>query len=79
MNETGKLEIELNGEAFFVESGSTVKSLLEQLAADSGKAPRKFEAMAVELNSEIVPKDCFEKTTLNAGDVVEVVTLVGGG
>jgi thiamine biosynthesis protein ThiS len=79
MNESAQLEIELNGEAFFVESGSTIKELLEKLASDSGNLNRRLEAVAVELNAEIVPKDRFEQTVLDAGDSVEVVTLVGGG
>lgn len=79
MSDSNKIEIELNGESFSVETGCTINGLLSQLAKSSGSTPRKFEAVAVELNSEIVARDCFDKTTLSNGDAVEVVTLVGGG
>lgn len=35
--------------------------------------------IAVELNGEIVPKTKYEETRLNDGDVVEIVSFVGGG
>ncbi|SHI99092.1 sulfur carrier protein ThiS [Fibrobacter sp. UWP2] len=35
--------------------------------------------IAVELNEEIVPKAKYAETTLADGDVVEVVSFVGGG
>lgn len=79
MNESAQLKIELNGEAFFIESGSTIQCLLQKLVSDSGNGNRRMEAVAVELNAEIVPKNQFEQTVINAGDSIEVVTLVGGG
>ena len=35
--------------------------------------------IAVELNEDIVPKQTYEETILKNGDVVEVVSFVGGG
>lgn len=35
--------------------------------------------IAVELNEEIVPKAKYAETTLADGDVVEIVSFVGGG
>lgn len=35
--------------------------------------------IAVERNDEMVPKTEYEKTTLMDGDVVEIVSFVGGG
>jgi sulfur carrier protein len=35
--------------------------------------------VAVEINLEVVPRAQHRETVLNAGDRVEVVTLVGGG
>ena len=35
--------------------------------------------IAVEINEEIVPKVCYDATVLNDGDIVEVVSFVGGG
>ncbi|MCR5196140.1 MAG: sulfur carrier protein ThiS [Pseudobutyrivibrio sp.] len=39
----------------------------------------KKETIAVEINEEIVPKATFDETILKDGDVVEVVSFVGGG
>ncbi len=35
--------------------------------------------IAVEINEEIVPKADYDKTIIKAGDVMEVVSFVGGG
>lgn len=35
--------------------------------------------IAVERNGDIVPRDAYARTTLEEGDVVEVVQFVGGG
>lgn len=35
--------------------------------------------IAVELNGDIVPKAQYEQTVLRDGDVLEVVSFVGGG
>lgn len=72
------IEIELNGEAKTVRTGCSVEELLAEMAANRG-LKEISKALAVELNAEIVPQDCFETTVLNAGDKLEVVTLVGGG
>jgi len=37
------------------------------------------QAVAVELNEAVVPKKLHAETALNDGDVLELVTLVGGG
>lgn len=37
------------------------------------------QAVAVELNEAVVPKKQHAETALNDGDVLELVTLVGGG
>ena len=38
-----------------------------------------IRTIAVELNEEIVAKADYDKTTLKDGDVLEVVSFVGGG
>lgn len=43
---------------------------------ENGYAP---ERIAVECNEEIVPKAEYEKRILQDGDVLEVVSFVGGG
>ena len=38
-----------------------------------------IRTIAVELNEEIVSKAYYDSTTLKDGDVLEVVSFVGGG
>lgn len=51
------------------------KSLGEYLA----EAGYSVERIAVELQGEIVPKSRYNETILKDGDVLEVVSFVGGG
>jgi thiamine biosynthesis protein ThiS len=66
------MEIIVNGQPRELEPGATVATLLETLGLD----PRQ---LAVERNLELVPRAAHAKTALDAGDRIEVVTLVGGG
>jgi sulfur carrier protein len=66
------MQIELNGEARQTAEGATIAQLLEEL----GLPPSR---VAVEVNYELVPRECHAEHTLQAGDRLEVVTLVGGG
>ena len=51
------------------------KTLFEYLQTTEYNLKR----IAVERNGEIVPKAEYEKTVLNDGDSLEVVSFVGGG
>ncbi len=64
--------ITCNGQPLDVPPGTTVAQLLERLQVD----PRR---VAVEVNRELVPRTHHARHALRAGDVVEIVTLVGGG
>ena len=66
------MEISVNGEPRQVESGCTVATLLLELNLQ----PRY---LAVERNQELVPRVTHAACALQAGDCVEIVTLVGGG
>lgn len=66
------IAIRLNGEPRAVASGTTVAALLAEL----GKMSR---AVAVERNETVVPRARHAECVLEAGDRVEIVTLVGGG
>ena len=35
--------------------------------------------IAVEVNEEIIPKDKFDEVILRDGDVVEIISFMGGG
>ena len=66
------INIEFNGQASQVDEKSTIADLLRLAKVES-----RF--CAVELNLEIIPKDLYDSKSLNDGDKIEVVTLVGGG
>ena len=50
----------------------TVQNLLAWLGLDC-------QAVAVELNKQVIPKRLHQQTELHEDDEVELVTLVGGG
>lgn len=63
--------VKINGESHNVD-GKTVSQYL----ADTGYDTKRI---AIEINGEIVPKTQYDSTVLQQGDVVEVVSFVGGG
>ena len=65
------MQIQINGELREV-SRTTVLGLLESLGID----PRR---VAVELNTEILPKAEYAEKTIADDDRIEIVHFVGGG
>ena len=63
--------IKVNGEELELEG----KTLAEYLLSTDFDEKR----IAVERNGEIVPKAKYSETILSDGDIVEVVSFVGGG
>jgi thiamine biosynthesis protein ThiS len=70
-NGTG-MHIEVNGREFELESGGTVRGLLEELGLD----PRM---VVVERNREIIRRDDLDDVHVAEGDSYEIVQFVGGG
>lgn len=66
------MHIILNGESQELVEGATVSDLLEQRRLD----PRY---LAAEVNRQVIPRGKHAQHVLHPGDVVEIVTLVGGG
>jgi len=66
------MHIEVNGQRRELTEGTTIAGLLSELDV---KQPH----VAVEVNLEVVPRAQHAQTTLQDGDRLEVVTLVGGG
>jgi len=64
-------ELRVNGEAKKTDA-ATVADLLKELGLEG-------QAVAVEVNQNVVPKKQHGEAPLNDGDTVELVTLVGGG
>lgn len=67
-----RLAVVVNGAARDVPRGMSVAALVAEL----GVAPRH---VAVERNGQVVPRAAHAATDLEEGDVLEIVTLVGGG
>ena len=53
-------------------AGKTLAEYLETTSFDTRR-------IAVEINGEIVPKAQYANTLINDGDIIEVVSFVGGG
>lgn len=64
--------ITVNGKEFIPEQPVTVA---EYLDANQYQINR----IAVELNYEILPKNTYASTVLKDGDILEIVSFVGGG
>ena len=66
------MQISVNGEPQEVPDGATVERLLDLLEVQRRR-------IAVEVNRELVPRSRHGARALAEGDVIEIVTLVGGG
>ena len=66
------IEIVLNGERRGVDPGLTLEQLLKKLELP-------LTRVAVERNRRVVPRGRYASEPVEAGDRLEIVTLVGGG
>jgi thiamine biosynthesis protein ThiS len=66
------MQLQINGDARQFDGSLTLTSLLAQLGM-------KTDRVAIELNSNIVPRDKWDTTSLADGDQLEIVHFVGGG
>lgn len=66
------MTVSVNGEKRDVPAGTTVAGLIRELGLEKA-------ACAAEVNRSLVPKREHAGRELREGDVVELVTLVGGG
>ena len=64
----------INGEPHDLPGGLTVAALLERLGVGVGKG-----RVAVERNGAVVKRAQHETEPVQDGDVIEVVSFVGGG
>lgn len=72
MTSAAPITIHINGTPREIPAGTSVAGLLDLLQ----KNPR---FLAVERNQELVPRTTHTNCQLQAGDQIEIVTLVGGG
>jgi len=68
----GRVRVTVNGEAMDLPEGLTVLALLRHLGL-------KAERVAVERNGTVVRKARHPEEPVAPGDVLEIVTFVGGG
>lgn len=61
----------LNGERY-ASAAATVADLVQELQLD-------IRQIAIEHNRSILARPTYEKTPLRDGDVVEIVSFIGGG
>jgi sulfur carrier protein len=66
------IQVTINGDKRELESPMLISELLTYLEI-------KTRALAVELNHEIQTREAHGTTQVGDGDVLEIVTLVGGG
>lgn len=67
----GEVMVFLNGKEYEL-ANKTLATVLDDFKFD-------VRTIAVEINEEIISKTTFNETILKDGDVVEVVSFVGGG
>ncbi|MCL6414164.1 sulfur carrier protein ThiS [Aestuariirhabdus sp. Z084] len=65
------MQIQLNGEHYSLQEGSSIASLVTELEMGG--------RIAVEVNLEIVPRSEHPNVVLQPGDRVEIVRAIGGG
>ena len=66
------IEVTVNGRPAKIQSAMSVEQLLNTV-----EVPPNY--LAVEVNGDVVPRETYSDKMVDAGDEVEVVTLVGGG
>ena len=66
------MRVKINGEDREVNDKLTLTALLDSLQIRPGR-------VVVERNRDIVPRDSYNVTLINDGDIIEIVHFVGGG
>lgn len=66
------MNVEINGET----RSLSVNTSLQQLVAELGLENKR---LAIEINSEIVPRSEYPKYLIQDADKIEIVQAIGGG
>ena len=72
MNNSNMAKIQLNGDLYEINNGTSLNELLNKLKIQKNK-------VAIEVNGEIVEKNKYSNLILNKNDKVEIVQFIGGG
>lgn len=67
-----KMKVILNGQEKAFSSSLNLSNLVEQFC-------RETRYIIAEVNGEIIRHPCWEKTSIQEGDTIELVNFVGGG
>ncbi|NBB87259.1 MAG: sulfur carrier protein ThiS [Bacteroidetes bacterium] len=70
-----EIALTLNGDATTLPEGATVADALRAEGID----PEDARGIAVAVNAEVIRKEAWTTTSLNAGDDIEIVTASQGG
>ena len=66
------MELTVNGKKLKATDGATIITLLEELQINPLR-------VAVQLNQRIIKRELYERTALQAGDTLEIITFMAGG
>lgn len=66
------MRLTINGETKDNIQATSLKGLLDELGIISGR-------VAVEVNMQVIKKTDYESFRVNDGDIIEIVSFVGGG
>lgn len=72
MSDPGTITVTVNGNARTIRAGGTLKDMIAEVGLLG-------QPVAAEVNKIVVPFRRHEAHILHDGDVIELVTLVGGG
>ncbi len=66
------MKISINGQPHELDGAKTLNQIIEQFCKNT-------KHVIAELNGEIIKSPKWQETTINDGDAVELVSIVGGG
>ena len=72
MNNSNVAKIQLNGDPYEINNGTSLNELINKLKLQKNK-------VAIEVNGTIVEKNKYTNLILNKDDKVEIVQFIGGG
>ena len=72
MNNLNVAKIQLNGDLYEINNGTSLNELLNKLKIQKNK-------VAIEVNGEIIEKNKYPNLILNKNDKVDIVQFIGGG
>nr|ARO90952.1 thiamine biosynthesis protein [Corynoplastis japonica] len=72
MKHDSNITLLINGEPFICDTKFSLSELVNYLDFD-------INNIVIELNSDIISSEHFMTTFIQSGDIIEIITIVGGG